>query len=404
MREWYHYLRGYVFLRMIGLSPERFLNLCCSAGLELWQVRQEKDGCLFCMDLQSFLHCRPYARKSGVRLFVKKRVGLPFILHRNRTRGLWAAGVLAFFCLLFGLSLFLWDIEYQGNQAVTDSQLEHSLDRMGIHCGILKWKISCEELETALREEYNGITWVSARVSGTRLYVHIKENEVLMEVPKQEMIPCDLVAEADAVITRVVVRSGIPLVKPGDIVEKGQVLVTGRIPITDDSGTEIAVHEVTADADILGIRTRTEKKVMSRWHRVENPTGRKRSGLSVSAGPVHFLWMLPGRKNTEWNTVTTYRQAELLGDFVLPVTFGFIDSEEVSTCEAYYSEQELSVLASAYQSQVMENLMEKGVHIIENNVKILVNGSVCRFVVDLKTEEAIQGKTQQGEQTANEHN
>ena len=404
MRGWYRYLRGYVFLRMIGLSPERFLNLCCSAGLELWQVRQEKDGCLFFMDLPSFLRCRPYAKKSGIRLFVLKRIGLPFVLRRNRTRGLWAAGFLAFFCLLFGLSLFLWDIEYQGNTAYTDSQLDHSLNRMGIHCGILKWNISCEELETALREEYNGITWVSARVSGTRLYVHIKENEVLMEIPEKENSPCDLTAEADAVITRVVVRSGIPLVKAGDAVEKGQVLVTGRIPITDDSGTEIAAHEVCADADILGIRSRTEEKVISRWHRVENLTGRKRKGLSASAGPVHFLWMLPNLRNTEWNTVTTYRQAELMGDFVLPVTFGFIDSEEVSVSEAYYTEKELSVLAADYKSQVMENLMEKGVHIIENNVKILVNDSVCRFVAELKTEEAIQVKTQQGEQTANEHN
>ena len=404
MRGWYRYLRGYVFLRMIGLSPERFLNLCCSAGLELWQVRQEKDGCLFFMDLPSFLRCRPYAKKSGIRLFVLKRIGLPFVLRRNRTRGLWAAGFLAFFCLLFGLSLFLWDIEYQGNTAYTDSQLDHSLNRMGIHCGILKWNISCEELETALREEYNGITWVSARVSGTRLYVHIKENEVLMEIPEKENSPCDLTAEADAVITRVVVRSGIPLVKAGDAVEKGQVLVTGRIPITDDSGTEIAAHEVCADADILGIRSRTEEKVISRWHRVENLTGRKRKGLSASAGPVHFLWMLPNLRNTEWNTVTTYRQAELMGDFVLPVTFGFIDSEEVSVSEAYYTEKELSVLAADYKSQVMENLMEKGVHIIENNVKILVNDSVCSFVAELKTEEAIQVKTQQGEQTANEHN
>ena len=311
---------------------------------------------------------------------------------------------MAFFCLLFGLSFFLWDIEYQGNTAYTDSQLAHSLNRMGIHCGMLKRNISCEDLETALREEYNGITWVSARISGTRLYVHIKENEVRMDLPEADTTPCDLIAGMDAVITRIVVRSGIPLVKTGDTVQKGQLLVQGRIPITDDSGTEIAAHAVCSDADILGICVREEEKVISRWHRVEQPTGRKRNGMSVLAGPVQFFWLLPGKKNSNWNTVINYRKAELLGDFVLPVTLGRIESEEVSVSEAYYTEEELSRLASAYQSEVIENLMEKGVQIIENNVKILVNGSVCKFRVTMKTEEPIQKRTQQGEQTANEHN
>ena len=60
-------------------------------------------------------------------------------------------------------------------------------------------------------------------------------------------------------------------------------------------------------------------------------------------------------------------------------------------------EEELSALAAAYQSEVSENLIEKGVHIIENNVKILVNGSTCRFEVTLQTEESIKVETQ-GEQ------
>lgn len=404
MRRLFRYLRGTVILRMTGHSPERFFNLCCAAGLELWQVTWQKGECLFCMDLPSFFQCRPYARKAGVRLFVMRRRGLPFALHRNRRRLPWVWGFLSFFVLLFILSFFLWDIEYQGNTAYTESQLEHSLERLGIRCGTLKYKISCEALEAALREEYEGITWVSARVSGTRLYVHIKENEVLMDIPAQDETPCDLTADADATITRVTVRSGIPVVKAGDTVTQGQLLVTGRIPITDDSGTEVSAHYVRADADILGIRTRTVSKTISRWHRTEYPTGRIRRGILIKAGPFRFVWLLPERKKTAWNTVTRVRPVELLGDFVLPVTIGFVESREVSVSEAFYSEKELDALALAYETEITENLMEKGVHIIENNVKILVNGSVCRFEVTVKTEEAIEKRTQQGEQTANEHN
>ena len=36
--------------------------------------------------------------------------------------------------------------------------------------------------------------------------------------------------ESDGTITSMIVRSGIPLVKPGDEVEKGQILVSGNGP------------------------------------------------------------------------------------------------------------------------------------------------------------------------------
>ena len=404
MREFYRYLRGYVKVPLTGLSPERFFNLCSSAGLELWNVVSDKPGVSFCMDLSSFFRCRPYVRKSGVKLRVTGKQGFPFFLHRNRRRGLWAAGFSFFFFLLFGLSFFIWDIEYQGNTAYTDSQLGHTLDRLGVRCGILKTSVSCDELEEALREEYDGITWVSARVNGTRLYVHIKENEVPMEILKEDETPCDLVADADAVIQSIIVRSGIPMVKAGDAVTKGQVLVSGRIPITDDGGTEINAHYVHADADVIGLRERIETKAISCWHQTEVPTGNTRSGLALKAGPVSFVWLFPNFRNTTWNTVTRYEQAELFGDFVLPLHLGLISSEEVSVSEDFYTEEELSLLASGYETEVMENLMEKGVHIIENNVKILVNGSVCRFTVTLKTEESIKSMSQQGEEQFNEHN
>lgn len=47
-----------------------------------------------------------------------------------------------------------------------------------------------------------------------------------------------------------VVRSGIAQVSVGDTVEKGQILVSGRVPVTGDNGDEITSHLVRADADI----------------------------------------------------------------------------------------------------------------------------------------------------------
>lgn len=398
---------GSVRIQMTGEYPERFFNLCASSGLDIWDVIFSKGNYIFSMGIRDFFSSRPYAKKAKIRLRIQRKLGLPFFLYKNRKRKLWAAGFLCFFLLLYTLSFFVWDIGYQGNVMYTDDELSHFLDTMGIRCGIMKNQVSCEDLEAALRNEYNGITWVSARLSGTKLYVHVKENDVPLEIPVRDNTPCDLTADADGTITSMIVRSGIPMVKPGDEVVKGQILVSGAIPITDDGGTVVAEHYVHSDADIIARRTRQETKDISLWHEREEKTGRIRKGLMTNIGAHSFVYLIPNFRNTEWRTVTEIRQVRLFGDFYLPMELGLITSQEVCSYDEKYTEKELEELGEAYKNEVAEKLMEKGVQIIENNVKILVNGSSCRFEVNMQTEEPFKTETNvetQGEQPDDEHN
>lgn len=401
---------GSVRIQMTGESPERFFNLCAASGLDIWDVIFSKGNYIFSMGIRDFFSCRPFMKKAKIRVRVQRKLGLPFFLHKNRKRKLWALGFISFFVFLRMLSIFVWDIGYQGNVMYTDDELSHYLDTLGIRCGIMKNQVSCEDLEAALRNKYNGITWVSARLSGTKLYVHVKENDVPLEIPKKDDTPCDLAAESDGTITSIVVRSGIPLVKAGDEVTQGQILVSGVIPITDDGGTVVAAHYVHSDADIRAVRTRQETKEFSLWHRKQEKTGRMRKGLTVSLNDISFVWMLPNFRGTEWRTVTDIRKVRLFGDFYLPLELGVISSDEVSSYDVKYTETELKQLAEVYKNEIEEKLIEKGVQIIENNVNILVNGSSCRFEATLRTEESIKMETDiaqeeiQGEQPADEHN
>lgn len=393
MRAILRFYKGYVRVRLSGLSPERFFNLCKAAGLELWKVCFDGSFYEFYMYAEDYKACGPFAKKSKVRLRVIKKFGLPFFLHKNRKRKMWAAGFAAFFLILYAMSAFVWDIEYQGNVTYTDDMLEHYLETLDITCGIRKSRISCEGLEAELRNAFDGITWVSARLSGTRLYVHIKENEVPLKQVKQDDTPCDLVAAADGTITSIVVRSGVAMVKAGDTVEKGQLLVSGRIPITDDASEVVAEHLVSADADIYGQRVRAETKEISLWHSVTAKTGKVRKGLFLNLSGRVFVWMLPNIRETEWETITEERKLRLFGDFYLPVDYGLVTSSEVVTYEEKYRENQLNELAEQYKNEVSKTLAEKGVQILENNVRILVNGSSCRFEVQLLTEETMDERS-----------
>ena len=80
---------------------------------------------------------------------------------RNRKRWYAAAGLFQFFLLLYIMSLFIWDIHFQGNHHYSADTLVRYLDMQDVRYGMKKKKINCEELEAGMREAFPQITWVS---------------------------------------------------------------------------------------------------------------------------------------------------------------------------------------------------------------------------------------------------
>ena len=108
-----HLLHGIVRLNMRGTSPERFLNLCTLAGLNVWQVKKEQENLLFYMEIRDFKRCAPLARKAGVRLHIVEKRGLPVFLWRNRKRERWAVSFVFFLCYCFWHKLFVDRLEWK---------------------------------------------------------------------------------------------------------------------------------------------------------------------------------------------------------------------------------------------------------------------------------------------------
>ena len=76
-----------------------------------------------------------------------------------------------------------------------------------------------------------------------------------------------------------------------------------------------------------------------------------------------------------------------------------IQNQSLRRCQRHF--KRISIYR--IEGQVFEKLIEKGVHIMASDGRILINGGVCHFEVRLQTEEPIQVVTQ-GEQQRNEHN
>lgn len=384
-----HHLSGYLLMEMTGFSPERFFNVCGVRGIEIWNVSDTGSSFRFYLTVKGFRNIKPIVRKSKVRLKVLEKFGLPFFLYRNRKRKLYGAGLVTFFVVLYLLSSFIWDIKFDGNHMYTyDTLLKYCASRE-IHYGMKKSKVDCDGLEEALRSEFPEITWVFARVSGTRLLVKIKENEVMSSVPVSDETPRDLVAQTDGVITSMIVRSGVPMVSVGDEVKQGDVLVSGTLTTIGDNEEVMNTHYVRADADI---KARTEYHFIRQlplFCQIEVDTGKVRRGRYLKVFDYSMMVIRPKPDGTSWKTSMEEEQLHLFQNFYLPIYLGKITANEYITYERPYRQEEKEREAETINENLKKNLLEKGVQILGNHVKILDNESLCQITLDFTTEESL---------------
>ena len=369
-----HYT-GYVRVRLTGRSPERFFNLCRSSKILLWNIACEKEEYRFFLLLPDFYRIRPFAKKAGVRVRIQEKLGLPFFLYRNRKRKLFAVGAASFFLLLFVLSRFIWNISFSGNLLFTDDMLTGQLREIGVCYGMPKRGVDCDRIEEELRSRCPRIVWVSAHVSGTRLQIRIRENETADGIPLREESPRNLVAETAGTVVSILVRAGKAAVQPGDEVEKGQILVEGMLPVTNDSGEVERTLFVRADADIRLRTTKIYREWVPHFQTVRSYTGKKQRGFRLRAGAVDILAMPPLAGKRNWDLTGVSRQIVLFGDFFLPVWTEAITAREYEKVERKRTKTELNDLTKAVHERKLQKLTEKGVQIIENDVKILGNSN-----------------------------
>ena len=87
-------------------------------------------------------------------------------------------------------------------------------------------------------------------------------------------------------MTSMITRAGTPKVKPGDEVEKGQILVSGIVDVYNDAKEVVNQRPVSADADILYVWTFLMRNICRICMNIRNTPAEKRQGgcLALQTG------------------------------------------------------------------------------------------------------------------------
>lgn len=366
------YIRGYVRIRITGYSPERFLNLCSHHQIRLWGLKPCGHAYEMYLSIKNFRKLKPILRKSNMRIKVLERRGLPFFLNRNRKRQAFFIGVILCLLLVYLMSLRIWNIHISGNYSHTDEGVLQFLASKDIYHGMLKRKIDCEQIVKAIRSEYDDVIWVSASIQGTRLFVQMKENmDMIREEPEEEIeAPADIISDADGIITEMITRKGVPQMEAGSEIKKGDLLVSGSVPVLDDNKEVTGYQYHIADADIYIQTEIPYESRMEMTYQKKVYTGQKRKALLLEAGPYVIQAGILFHRFPESETYVKKKTLRIGEHFDLPIKIGVKEIRAYTFSDTEYADSEIRKKMTEEFNRFCKELRKKGVQILENNVKI----------------------------------
>lgn len=220
------FLFGYVSFSARSGFPERFINLCRLNKIPLRNLKCSDSVLTAETDRNSYKRIRPVAKKSGMKVRIEKKHGLPFFLNRHRHRfGLIIGAVFCGIAVLF-LSTRIWRIEVTGNNRVSAEEITAVFAKLGIREGAPSNDVNASEIEAAALRDLPDISWLNINFSGCTAMIEVRET---VEKPKtdNDNMPSNLVASRDGQILILRPFNGTAEAAVGMSVLKGDLLISG---------------------------------------------------------------------------------------------------------------------------------------------------------------------------------
>lgn len=309
-------LLGLARVEILGAEPELLLNRCGNEGLSLRKI-QRTDAVTILAELweRDLPALRALAASSGCEVRVTELLGGSRSRARMRARKLLLLALGLAAGLLLGSSLFVWEIEVRGCEALSQGQVLRVLADCGVEQGSFWPALSIDLVRSRMLTELPELAWMTVNISGSRAVVLIQERAEKPEIYREDQA-ADVVASRSGVIRSMTVLNGYSLVQPGDAVLEGELLVSGRMESLTGPGRSVRAaaqiqvdtwHELTAVCPLEMLQ--------------QLETGHGHSHFSLQIGKKRIKWgSFPGKGLDECDKIVHEYSLGVEGLFAMPVT------------------------------------------------------------------------------------
>lgn len=221
----YRFIIGYLLVEFSGEHSEEILNLTAKSRIKLWGLKCNKGKITGYISIRNFFKLRSIVFSSHIKVKIIKKYGLPLISKRYNNRVGMYLGVVIFLSILKIMSGFIWTINIQSEDKIDNKKVLAYCKDLGIYEGVRTSKIDPKNDAVKLVMKNGDISWASLNIEGSILNVNLK----MTKGNYVKKSPSNIKAKYDGIIKKIDATSGDVLVKTGDVVKSGDLLISGII-------------------------------------------------------------------------------------------------------------------------------------------------------------------------------
>lgn len=374
----FHWLFGYVEFTVRGGAP-RLFTMAAKNGLLLWDFAWEGETARARIKAREYRRLPPLCRRSGASARLEKKRGLPFFAARlARRKGLLAGAVLGA-ALFWYLSGFVWGVTVTGTETVTRRQVRDAAAQYGVSVGCPRAELKPRQAAHGILAQIGRLSWASVNTDGCFVEVAVKEGEPAPEAETQEKWS-NLVASRGGVVVSAQAERGRLEVQPGDVVEQGQLLVSGLYQYVPDPYRAQPTHPAQIVGPARGsVIAETYREFTARVGSTQArqvPAGEREERTFLRLFGLRLPLGLWGRPAGEFRFSQSVSAWEVLG-VQLPAALERERYDPVETHSVPLSREEQRDAALRALRQLQREELPQGAEILEEELRFTYTEEGC---------------------------
>ncbi|SUY47432.1 stage IV sporulation protein [Clostridium putrefaciens] len=300
--------KGTIEVEVQCLIPERIINLLWNKGVIIKNVRKVNISTVrFYISIRDYKHLEESAKATNSKIRITSRSGMHFIIMKVKRYLSFAAGSVLFLVLIYYMSTFIWSIEIETEKYLSPYEVRKYLMDLGVRPGIKKKDTSVARIEEEMKKRED-IMWIRARVEGSKMKIKVAERKSPPIIEEDNSIN-NIISKMDGEVIRVYTVSGTAIVKPGDLVKKGDILINA------EQGKEGATYITKAEGDVIAKTFYEFNKSIKLKGTLKEPTGNMKEERYIY---IYGKKLYLKKYNNEYKN---YKSIEDSGKFIKKVIY-----------------------------------------------------------------------------------
>lgn len=345
-------LQGMLEVELTSAEPETALQIISGQGIELFRMKQIGElSYRFQIRRSAYPKLKQITQNRGETVIMIRKIGIYWLGKEAAKRPVMLLGMLTLFAVSLWVPSKVFFIRVEGNTAIQKQRIIAAAEESGIRFGASRSFVRSEQVKNSLLSAIPELQWAGVNTAGCVATISVRERaEEEKRIPINQV--SSIVAETDGYILSATATKGRLLVRPGQTVTAGQLLISGYT----DCG--ICIQASSSEGEVWAQTNRSLKVIApAEYKSREEALGKKRKISLLIRKKRIILWKDSGILDSSCGRMYEEYYITLPGGFSLPVAL-CVDSyweyeETVRQSGQTAAQKEMLEFSQSYLKQQM---------------------------------------------------